>query len=59
QQQAISSAVFAVLGASIAQYHTLQDWLGSGASRRATQSVASVGKGGAVRPAVQIEQGSV
>jgi hypothetical protein len=41
QQQAISSAVFAALGTSMAQEDSLQDWLGRGGSRRASRGVAS------------------
>ena len=35
QQQAISSAAIAALGASLAENRALQDWLGRGAARRA------------------------
>jgi integrase len=59
QQQAISSAVFAPLGASIAQDQALQDWLGRGASRRAAAGAASVERKGAVRETAQLEQGSI
>ncbi|GLR89480.1 tyrosine-type recombinase/integrase [Bradyrhizobium iriomotense] len=38
QQQAISSAVFAALGPSLTDMQVLQDWLGRGASRRATKN---------------------
>ncbi|WP_410050500.1 hypothetical protein [Bradyrhizobium sp. Bra78] len=41
QLQAISSAVFAALGASITQEGSLQDWLGRGGSRRASRGAAS------------------
>jgi hypothetical protein len=41
QQQAISSAVFTALSASMIQTLSLQDWLGRGGSRRATQWAAS------------------
>ncbi|WGR69619.1 MULTISPECIES: integrase family protein [unclassified Bradyrhizobium] len=59
QQQAISSAVFAALSASIAQDHELQDWLGRGAYRRATRGTISGGKQGVVRSVAQMEQGSI
>ena len=35
EQQAISSAVFATLGASLSNHQGLQEWLGRGAARRA------------------------
>jgi hypothetical protein len=37
QQQAISSAVFAALGASLTDHQGLKDWLGRGATRRTIQ----------------------
>ena len=37
QQQAISSAVFATLGASLTDHQGLKDWLGRGATRRTIQ----------------------
>lgn len=58
QQQAISNAVFAALGPSMTQRASLQDWLGRGGSRRATQRAACDRKQGVVWPVVQIEQGS-
>ncbi|MGY3149410.1 hypothetical protein ACVWYQ_006409 [Bradyrhizobium sp. USDA 3397] len=58
QQQAISNAVFAALGASVTREGSLQDWLGRGGSRRATQRAAS-DKQGAAPPVVQIQQGSI
>lgn len=59
QQQAISSAVYAALSASIAQDHELRGWLGRGAYRRATRAPISGGKQRVVRPVSQIEQGSM
>jgi hypothetical protein len=59
QQQAISSAVFAALSASIAHDHELQGWLGRGAYRRATRGTISGGKQGVVRPVAQMGQGSI
>ena len=59
QQQAISSAVFAALGASMTQEISFHDWLGRGGSRRATQGIASDAKQGLAPPVVQIEQGSI
>lgn len=44
QQQAISSAVFHGLGASLSQNGALRDWLGRGGSRRATKRASSDGK---------------
>lgn len=57
QQQTISSAVFHALGASMSQEGALQDWLVRGGSRRETKRAASDGK--QVRPAIQIEEGSI
>lgn len=59
QQQAISSAVFAALSASIAQDRELQGWLGRGAYRRATRGTISGRKQAVVRPVAQMEQGSI
>jgi site-specific recombinase XerD len=42
QQQAISSAIFAALGASMTQEGSLQEWFGRDGSRRATQRAASM-----------------
>jgi hypothetical protein len=39
QQQAISSAIFATLRASLAEDQPLRDWLGRGANRRATDGI--------------------
>lgn len=44
QQQAISSAVFHGLGASLSQNGALRDWLGRGGSRRATKRASSDGQ---------------
>ncbi|MDI4236692.1 integrase arm-type DNA-binding domain-containing protein [Bradyrhizobium sp. Arg237L] len=57
-QQAISSAVFDALGAPISQEGALQDWLGRGGIRRASQRAASDRKQSVVRPVAQIGQGS-
>lgn len=46
QQQAISSAVFAALSASIAQDHELQGWLARGTYRRTTRATIAGGKQG-------------
>jgi hypothetical protein len=59
QQQAIGSAVFAAIGASMSQQGSFQDWLGSGGIRRATRLIASDTKQGVVPPDVKIEQGYV
>lgn len=58
QQQAISSAVFDALGAPISREGALQDWLGRGGIRRASQRAASDRKQSLVRPVAQIGQGS-
>jgi hypothetical protein len=59
QQQAISSAVFAALGALTTQEGSLQDWLGRGGSRCATQLAPSDRRQGVVQPIAQNEQGSI
>ncbi|MGY8668723.1 integrase family protein [Bradyrhizobium sp. UFLA05-109] len=59
QQQAISSAVFAALSAPLTQEGSLQDWLGKGGSRRATQLASTDGKQIVARPVAQLEQGSI
>ncbi|APG09993.1 integrase [Bradyrhizobium japonicum] len=59
QQQAISIAAFAALGASVTKVAPLRDWLERGGSRRATQRAPSDRKQGAARPIAQIEQGSI
>jgi integrase len=59
QQQAISSAVFGALSASITQDHELQGWLGMGAYRRVTRGTISGGRQDVVRPVAQLEQGSI
>jgi hypothetical protein len=59
QQQAISSAVFAALGASTTQVGLLQDWLGIRGSRRTTQLAAPDRRQTVVLPIVQIVRGSI
>src|SRR5262249_18384411 len=54
QQQAISSAIFAALGASLTQDQALQSWFGKGVHRRATESIIPRGKHGEVRPDAQM-----
>jgi hypothetical protein len=44
QQQAISSAVFAALGASITQDHALQGWIGRARSRARPDGTIAAGK---------------
>jgi len=51
QQQAISSAVFAALGASITQDHALQDWLGPARPRARPDGTISAGRPGVMRSA--------
>lgn len=59
QQQAISSAAFAALGASVTKVAPLRDWLERGGIRRATRRATFERMQGVARPVVQIEQGSI
>jgi integrase len=58
QQQAISSAVFAVLGASIAQDHALQNWMGRARSRARPDGAISAATQFVVRLDAGMTQGS-